>query len=192
MKERARCNLCPNLSRLGLYSAYIYKGQCKGQPLWISKSTVLYAVNGNCSHRLLVNHEFAIVIGMSSFESSSRTPRNEVELGEAITDPEEAQMRIHELFERGERPVVSVPAQYVDVLKKGLVAHATWLIGVSAIVGTLGRPPYIPVGEKRVLVRVEIEDERQLEPRFTGPSHTYQGVVVLRGPIPPEKITIIE
>ena len=106
---------------------------------------------------------------------------------ELITDPEDARECIHEAFEKGERPVISIPEQYADALSKGLVAHSTWIPGFSAIVGTLGRDPYEPGGEKRVLVRIELEED-QIEPRFTGPSKAYQGIVVLRGPVSPGQI----
>lgn len=108
---------------------------------------------------------------------------------ELITDPEDAREQIHEMFEKGERPVVSVPEEYAEALSKGLVAHSTWIPGFSAIVGTFGRPPYVPNTDsgKRVLVKVELEED-QIEPRFTGPKNAYQGIVVLKGPIPPERI----
>lgn len=110
---------------------------------------------------------------------------------EIITDIEDAHDAIHEMFEKGERPVVSVPRQYADSLKTGLSPHATWIMGISCLVGTFGRAPYIPPGDDRVLVRVEIDDDRQLEPRFTGPDQSYNGIVELKGPIPPDKIKLI-
>ena len=93
------------------------------------------------------------------------------------------------MFERGERPVVSVPEEYADAISKGLVAHSTWIPGFSAIVGTFGREPYVPNTDsgKRVLIKVELEED-QIEPRFTGPQNANQGIVVLRGPIAPERI----
>ena len=96
--------------------------------------------------------------------------RRSLEHGKFITDPESAREQIHELFEKGERPVVSVPEEYADAISKGLVARATWIPGFSAIVGTFGRDPYLPNTDsgKRVLVKVEL-DEDQIEPRFTGP-----------------------
>src|SRR5688572_13752784 len=102
---------------------------------------------------------------LESGSSSNPRPPKKLERIEQITDPAEARERIHEMFEKGERPVVSVPEQYADALSKGLVAHSTWIPGFSALVGTFGREPYTPLGEKRVLVRVEL-DEDQLEPRF--------------------------
>ena len=124
-------------------------------------------------------------------ESGPAAPpsRKSPEQVELITDPESAREKIHEMFERGERPVVSVPEEYAEAISKGLVPHSTWIPGFSAIVGTFGRAPYEPNTDsgKRVLVKVEL-DENQIEPRFTGPQNAYQGIVVLRGPIPPERI----
>ena len=107
---------------------------------------------------------------------------------ELIRDPEDARAFIHELYERGERPIVSVPEQYAEALAHGLVPHTTWIPGFSAVVGTFGREAYLPKNEKRILVKIDIE-ENQIEPRLTGPEKAYQGIVVLRGPIGPEKIT---
>ena len=108
---------------------------------------------------------------------------------ESITDPGDAREIIHEMYERGERPIVSVPEQYAEALRRGLQPHSTWIPGFSAIVGTFGREPYLPETDssKRILVKIEL-DENQIEPRFTGPGKSYQGIVVLRGPIPTEKI----
>lgn len=97
---------------------------------------------------------------------------------ELITDPEDARALIHEQFARGERPVISVPEEYAPFLTRGLAPRATWIPGFEAIVGTFGRAPYVPPGEKRVLVKVEL-DENQIIPRFTGPSKSYQGIVVI-------------
>ena len=128
---------------------------------------------------------------MKSVESTRTTAhsfRQEKEEIDSITDAESARERIHELFEKGERPVISIPQQYSDALNKGLVAHASWIPGFSAIVGTLGREPYMPAGEDRILVKIDIDNEEQIDPRFTGPSHSYQGIVMLHGPIPAENI----
>lgn len=106
---------------------------------------------------------------------------------ELSADIEGARGRIHELCEKGERPVVSVPEQYADALSRGLTAHATWIPDFEAIAGTLGREPYLPRNEKRVLVEVDVP-EAQIVPRFTGPKKSFEGVVVLRGPIPPDHL----
>ncbi len=80
--------------------------------------------------------------------------------------------------------MVSIPERYANAVERGLSPHATWIPGFRAIVGTFGRKAYAPSGERRVLFRVNVESEDQIEPRFTGPSKEYQGVVVLKGPIP--------
>lgn len=119
---------------------------------------------------------------MGAFDPSSQERR--ATSIDHIIEPADARIVIHELFEYGERPVVSVLEQYADAAERGLTPHTTWIPGFSAIVGTFGREPYVPSGERRVLFRVNIESEDQIEPRFTGPSKEYQGVVVLKGPIP--------
>jgi len=106
-------------------------------------------------------------------------------------DKDEIGEYIHGLFEKGERPVVTVPVQYIDTLKKGLESHTTWIFGFNAIAGTFGREPYLPEGEERVIVKINKIDETQVRPRFTGPQKAFQGVVILDGPIPPEAIEII-
>lgn len=64
----------------------------------------------------------------------------------------EAKQRIHDLFESGNKPVVTVPYKYSSFLSNGLEPHATWIDGFDAIVGTLGREPYLPDNEKRIIV----------------------------------------
>ena len=148
-----------------------------------------------CFGNALARRYTGITMGMeflpqkkSDFEPSF--PGHAWEKIPEIQDPEDALEWIHELFQKGERPVVSVPEQYTEALTNGLTAHATWIPGFSAIVGTFGRDPYTPGSEKRALVKIDL-DEDQIEPRFTGPSHAYQGVVVLRGPIKPEQLTVL-
>jgi hypothetical protein len=102
---------------------------------------------------------------------------------------EEVREQIRKLFEAGVRPVVSVPAEYVDTIAtRGIEEHPTWIPGVALIAGTFGRKPYIPRDEKRVLLEIELDDPEKIKPRLTGPSGAFQGVVVLDGPIPPERI----
>jgi hypothetical protein len=114
----------------------------------------------------------------------------EVQLEELdISDPKEARDSIRECIERGEFPILTVPKQYADVIKTGLVAHATW-IGEPLLAGTLIRKPYLPEGEERVVLRIKI-DPKRIQPRFTGPDKHYHGVVVFNGPIKPEEIEIL-
>lgn len=45
--------------------------------------------------------------------------------------------------------------------------------------------------KKELLYTYDIEEEN-VQPRFTGPKQEFSGVVVLKGPIPPSKIKIID
>jgi hypothetical protein len=104
---------------------------------------------------------------------------------------DEAREYIDELFEKGERPIVTVKEKWFDSLKAGLRPQSSWIDGFNEIVGTFGREAYEPEGEKRVRVRVSGIDVRQIEPRFTGKDRKFQGVVILKGPIPPECIEVL-
>lgn len=110
----------------------------------------------------------------------------------SISDPEEAREFVHTLIEKGEVPCVSVPEKYLAALQRGLMAYSSWIPGMNAIVGTLGRKPYLPNREedRRVLVRVKKIDPKNIQPRFTGADKAFHGVVVLDGPIPPEDLEV--
>lgn len=107
-----------------------------------------------------------------------------------IEDIDEAREFIEELFEKGERPIVTVKEKWVDLLRAGLRPHSSWIDGFDEVVGTYGRDPYLPEGEKRVRVRVNGIDIKQIEPRFTGKDKKFHGVVILKGPIQPEHIEV--
>ncbi len=111
----------------------------------------------------------------------------------SISDPEEAREFVYTLIEQGEVPCVSVPEKYLAALQKGLMAYSSWIPGMNAIVGTLGRKPYLPNSEegKRVLVRIKKIDPHNIQPRFTGPDKSFHGVVLLDGPIPPEDLEVV-
>lgn len=127
---------------------------------------------------------------LARMEHLGSSRRREQPRHEHAFDREEALEQIHELYERGERPVVSVPEQFAQAAQNGLSPHTTWIPGFDAIVGTFGREPYIPNNERRVLLRLEL-DESQIEPRFTGPDKAFDGVVVIKGPVPKEKIVVL-
>jgi hypothetical protein len=114
-------------------------------------------------------------------------PQQEVELNVPDFEIEEAQEVIRNLIERGEYPVVTIPARYKEELSHGLSPHSTWIPEQQLICGTLGRKPYFPHEEERIAVTVEISPD-QIEPRATGPDHHWHGIVVLHGPIPPEAL----
>jgi len=106
----------------------------------------------------------------------------------SIEDPEEARAFIKELFDRGERPIVTIPEEYETALRRGLEPHTTWIPGFNMIAGTIGREPYRQ--EKRVTVRLTNIDVSQVSPRFTGPDKRFHGVVLIEGPIDPGAIEI--
>jgi len=120
------------------------------------------------------------------FESASFNKKEQIE---KIADAEE---QIGEMFEKGIRPVVTVKATRIEQLKNGLPKHASWIPGFDEIVGTMGIEPYVPEGDERVVVQINIDSPDQIRPRYTGPDHGFHGVVVLNGPIPPENIEIID
>jgi len=104
-----------------------------------------------------------------------------------IKEGKEAKNFIENLYAQVGRPMVSVPKKYMESLKQGLRPYATW-IGLPLIAATFGRDPYLPTGEERILVQVEIPVDR-IKPRFTGPNKAFSGVVVLESPIPTDAIT---
>jgi len=101
----------------------------------------------------------------------------------AIVDPEDAEDYISQLYERGERPVISVPKEYEAALRTGLRARASWITGLSLLVGTMGRNPYLPGSQDRVFARLKDISRSAIHARFTGPDKAFHGVIVLDGPI---------
>ena len=108
----------------------------------------------------------------------------------AIADIDEAREYVEDLLEQGIKPIVTVKKKWLDALSNGLEKHTSWIPGFDEVVGTLGIDPYIPNGEDRVFVEVDIDSSDQIQPRFTGPDSSFHGVVVLSGPIPPERIRV--
>lgn len=124
------------------------------------------------------------------------TPNQEQNIwASGISDPEQAQKFIDELIDKGERPYVSIPKQYISsVLEEGLKPHATWVPGFRKIVGTLGREPFEPdfPKEERVVVRIKEIDKDKIHPRFTGPDKSFHGVVIFDGPIDPNSVELLD
>lgn len=110
-----------------------------------------------------------------------------------IEDRDEARDLIEEMFNKGERPCVTVPKIYLSALEKGLRPHSTW-VSADLIVGTFGRKPYLPKTENtgdRAIVYIKEISPKSIEPRFTGSDNHFHGVVVLSGPISPESIEVL-
>ncbi|TSD01504.1 MAG: hypothetical protein Greene101415_220 [Parcubacteria group bacterium Greene1014_15] len=114
-----------------------------------------------------------------------------IEKLEKFDEIENAYEMIRTLFEQGEKPVVTVPRQYVPMLRRGIRESSSW-IGGNIVAGTIGRDPYMPPGEDRALLRISIDSIERLEPRLTGPDQAFHGIVVFKGPIFPDQIEIIE
>ena len=108
-----------------------------------------------------------------------------------IEDLEEAREYIHDLYESGERPVVTVPQEYAEILSQGLAAQTTWISDLKIIAGTFGRPPYMPEGEERKIIEISDIPLESIQPRMTGKEKAFQGVVILRGPIKPEAMRVL-
>jgi len=122
-------------------------------------------------------------------EGNVESPRIEAfkeVLRNGIEDFEEAVELIKDAINSGCAPVISVPFRYVEAAKKGIQKNSTW-IGEKIIAGTIVRDPYLPMGEKRKILKVEVGPD-YIEPRFTGPDKKFHGVVVFSGPISPETI----
>ena len=120
-------------------------------------------------------------------EQFKHTPENKFEF-EPTADPDEAQEIIDLLLEQGFKPTVTVPKDYTESLKEGLRAHTTWIPNFNVIAGTLGRDAY--QATERVVVEINTINRKAIHPRFTGPEKTFQGVVIIDGPISPDQITI--
>ena len=121
---------------------------------------------------------------LAYYRNEKENVENKLEF--SISDIEEAKEVIREALERGEYPIISVPVQYVDAVKKGIKPHSTW-IGEKIIAGTILREPYSPSNEERVFFRIKTTPDKVL-PRFTGPDKKFYGVVVFKGPIEPDQI----
>lgn len=124
------------------------------------------------------------------YENFEKQP-NTVEQFPSIDDPEEAQEYILNLFEQGERPIVSIPKEYAHYLQEGLAEQASWIPELKIITGTFGRDPYNPDAEERLFARVSNITPEQIHPRFTGPDTKFHGVVIINGPIPPDAIEVL-
>ena len=108
------------------------------------------------------------------------------------SEREEAKELIEDLTEKGIYPILTIPREYWQKIKKqgaGISAKETWIPGEKIIVGSLGVEPYSGHEKDRAVLQVEVETN-DLEPRTTGKDLTYSGIVVFRkGFIPLENIT---
>ena len=116
-------------------------------------------------------------------------PRNEAP---AISiDIMEADRFLREHFEHGERPVVTLPKEYLETAQKGLREHTTWDPDVQCIAGTFGTEPYCPSNEERMAIILRNVRLSQIHPRATGPDKKFHGIVTIDGPIMPDAFEIL-
>ena len=105
------------------------------------------------------------------------------ELRESMEDAmEDAREQMEHQLEEGFLPEITVPLKYKEAISKGITKTSCWL-GEGVITGTLVRKPYLPAGEKRILVRIKNISVKQIKPKLTGPERKYQNVVTFYGPI---------
>lgn len=103
-----------------------------------------------------------------------------------IDDIESAREFIREQMEiNGTLPTITVPVEYADSARKGIIPHTTWIYD-AIIAGMLGREPYLPENDSpRVTFRIKAKPD-DVAPRFTGPDKHFHGVVIFKKPISPD------
>jgi len=96
--------------------------------------------------------------------------------------PKEFAKNYVEIMRTQEDPIISVDQRFLDEILTvgGIQAKETW-IKEKLIVGTLGREPYLPEGQKRFLVKIKNPNVKIL-PRYTGPDSKFHGVVIFGQP----------
>lgn len=113
-----------------------------------------------------------------------------------LKDREEVDFLIDKMFEIGCRPVVTVNVDRAEQAKsKGLMPYRTWEKGFrmdmksqqiyetekeEKLRGTFGIPAYLPSGKERIALVLDIPRKR-IAPVYTGPNHTFNGVVQISG-----------
>ena len=112
---------------------------------------------------------------------------------EVTNDLEEAKEIVAELLARGERPTITIPAEYMAYVKKHgipeLAKRDKFGRGYSVIAGRLGADPYFPKQEQRYLAYVDPSVE--VLPRFTGKDHVFAGTIEFPRPIRADQLTFV-
>lgn len=109
-----------------------------------------------------------------------------------IEDPAEAQAFINERLAAGEWPVMTMPVDfYEDNMANGIPPLTKFdkltKRGYSVTAATIGRQPFTPPDEQRVICRINPKGLR-IVPRATGADKAFHGVVAIMDPIPTENI----
>lgn len=112
-----------------------------------------------------------------------------------IEDAEEAVEFINGCLERGMWPVLTMPVEFYEKnIRDGIPSIQKYDYktqkGYSVIAATIGREPFLPPDEQRVICKI---DPRNLKitPRMTGKDAKFHGVVAIHGSIPKENIITV-
>lgn len=129
------------------------------------------------------------------FEKSphEQSPRPTEKAEERISDINDAREYVAELLVQGERPIITIPKEYIsDIEKYGItsVPKHDLLTGkkFSFVAGVIGLDPYLPENEERHVYEVDPGQVR-IEPRLTGSDTSFHGVVGFPDGIPASALT---
>ncbi|TAL50220.1 hypothetical protein EPN81_03365 [Patescibacteria group bacterium] len=115
---------------------------------------------------------------------------------EITADRDEAEEVVAELLESGEKPLITVPEQYIEYIKTHGISptHKLDQTGrgkhYSVLAGRLGAEPYFNLNEERWVVEIDPKG-LHIQPRFTGADHAFYGTITIEGTVPPDSIHVI-
>ncbi|NQV89641.1 MAG: hypothetical protein HQ488_04935 [Parcubacteria group bacterium] len=114
-----------------------------------------------------------------------------------ITDElEEAQEIVAELLRSGEKPVITVPDEHIENIKKNGIPQISQYdrsgMGkhYSVLAGRLGSEPYFNAKEERWVVVID-PSNLTISPRMTGKDDSFYGTITIDGRVPAESITVL-
>lgn len=105
---------------------------------------------------------------------------------------EKAENAMNQFILAKEFPIRSVSREKAGIfLDRGMPVEKTaYQRNVELNAATLGRDPFLPEGEDRVLLEVQVKSN-EAQPRFTGKENIFQGIVGITKYIPPERIRVV-
>lgn len=105
-----------------------------------------------------------------------------------------AKETLEELLAEGFPIVFSVPLEYIEKVKtNGLTLNETFIPGFKLLAGTIGIEPYNPEGNRPlVILHPSLAKKYGIQPRFTGPNVTFNGIISTNREIPIADLEIIE
>jgi hypothetical protein len=107
----------------------------------------------------------------------------------------EAQEFVNERLAAGEWPVMTMPVEfYEENMEKGIPPLTKFDLlterGYALTALTIGRQPFTPSDEQRVICRINPKGLRFV-PRMTGTDKAFHGVIVTRDAIPKESVVVM-